>query len=502
MILSLNFLRDYLELEKDIDVKNVAEAMTKVGNEYDSASKLINATKLVIGQVDECESHPDSDHLHVCKVHLGNAEDLQIVCGAPNVRKGLKVIVALEGAKLPGGEIKRSTIRGVESRGMLCSIAELGLDNKFLNEEDKKGICELSEEAKIGEDPIKFLGWDDNIIDFELTANRGDLLSIIGMAYELGAIYDKKVKPINFSHKNYLEVSNFNLAENEESNYEKIFKESNITESDIELEEKVTDIIIKEQSKNKLDFNIKINTENCKLFLARKVDNIKIQESPKDIQEKLMASGIRPINNVVDISNYVMLETGQPLHFYDADKLNKMLEVRMANNGEKLVTLDKQERTLTDEDIVISDGEKAIGIAGVMGGLTTEITENTKNIIIESAIFDNVHVRRTSNKVLRSEASNRFEKGLDPNRTYIAMERACHLLEKYADGKVISGVAQYDKTEKSPKKIEITTKKINDILGTSIDEKDILDVFRKLGFEYQKKRRKNMCDCSKKKIGY
>ena len=508
MILSLNFLRDYLELEKDIDVKNVAEAMTKVGNEYDSASKLINATKLVIGQVDECENHPDSDHLHVCKVNVGNAEDLQIVCGAPNVRKGLKVIVALEGAKLPGGEIKRSTIRGVESRGMLCSIAELGLDNKFLNEEDKKGICELSEEAKIGEDPIKFLGWDDNIIDFELTANRGDLLSIIGMAYELGAIYDKKVKPINFSHKNYLEVSNSNiaendetihknpsnkdeintttLAENEESNYEKIFKESNITESDIELEEKVTDIIIKEQSKNKLDFNIKINTENCKLFLARKVDNIKIQESPKDIQEKLMASGIRPINNVVDISNYVMLETGQPLHFYDADKLNKMLEVRMANNGEKLVTLDKQERTLTDEDIVISDGEKAIGLAGVMGGLTTEITENTKNIIIESAIFDNVHVRRTSNKVLRSEASNRFEKGLDPNRTYIAMERASHLLEKYADGKAISGVAQYDKTEKSPKKIEITTKKINDILGTSIDEKDVLNVFRKLGFEYQK----------------
>ena len=212
MILSLNFLRDYLELEKDIDVKNVAEAMTKVGNEYDSASKLINATKLVIGQVDECENHHDSDHLHVCKVNVGNAEDLQIVCGAPNVRKGLKVIVALEGAKLPGGEIKRSTIRGVESRGMLCSIAELGLDNKFLNEEDKKGICELSEEAKIGEDPIKFLGWDDNIIDFELTANRGDLLSIIGMAYELGAIYDKKVKPINFSHKNYLEVSNSNFS--------------------------------------------------------------------------------------------------------------------------------------------------------------------------------------------------------------------------------------------------------------------------------------------------
>ena len=485
MILSLKFLRDYLDLGKDIDVKDVAEAMTKVGNEYNSASKFINATKLVIGQVDECENHPDSDHLHVCKVNVGNAEDLQIVCGAPNVRKGLKVIVALDGAKLPGGEIKKSTIRGVESNGMLCSIAELGLDNKFLKEEDKAGICELSGDAKIGEEPIKFLGWDDDVIDFDLTANRGDLLSIIGMAYELGAIYDKKVKKINFSHKNYLEDSNGNLTEKEESNYEDLFKKSNITDRDIELEEKVTDTIIKEQSKGKLDFTLKINTENCKLFLARKVKNINIHESPREIKEKLMASGIRPINNVVDISNYVMLETGQPLHFYDADKLNKIIEVRMANNEEKLVTLDKQERTLIDEDIVISDGEKSIGLAGVMGGLTTEITENTKNVIIESAIFDNIHVRKTSNKVLRSEASNRFEKGLDPNRTYIAMERACHLLEKYADGKVILGTTTYDKTEKSPKKIEITTKKINDILGTSIDKKDILDVFRKLGFEYE-----------------
>lgn len=484
MILSLNFLRDYLDLDKDIDVKEVAEKMTKLGNEYDTASKLINATNLVIGKVDECEKHPDSDHLHVCKVNVGKAEDLQIVCGAPNVRKGLKVIVALNGAKLPGGEIKKSIIRGEESNGMLCSIAELGLDSKFLKEEDKAGICELGEDAKIGEDPIKYLGLDDDVIDFDLTADRGDLLSIKGMAYELGAIYDKKAKNISFSHKNYIENGK-DLKEAEESNYEKIFEKDKITDDDILLEEKVTDEIIKEQEKGKLDFNVKINTENCKLFLARKVENIKIEESPRDIKEKLMASGIRPINNVVDISNYVMLETGQPLHFYDADKLNKVLEVRMANDNEKLTTLDKQERTLTAEDIVISDGTKAIGLAGVMGGLDTEITENTKNVIIESAIFDNVKVRRTSNKVLRSEASNRFEKGLDPNRTYVAMERACSLLEKYADGKVLQGVAKYDKTEKSPKRVAITVENINNILGTEISEKDILDVFTKLGFKYE-----------------
>lgn len=438
MLLSLNFLRDYLDIDEDMDVKELAEKMTGVGNEYDSAEKLINATNLVIGKVKECEIHPDSDHLHVCQVDIGN-KTLQIVCGAPNVRKGLKVIVALNGAKLPGGEIKKSVIRGVESNGMLCSIAELGLDNKFLKEEDKAGIHELPEDAPIGEEPIKYMGLDDGVIDFELTANRGDLLSILGMAYEVGAIYDKKVKEIDLSHK----------------------------ESD------------------ELKFDLNINTENCKLFLARKVMNVKIQESIPEIKEKLMASGIRPINNVVDISNYVMLETGQPLHFYDADKLNGMIEVRMANEGEKLTTLDSQERTLTSEDIVISNGKEAIGLAGVMGGLDTEITENTKNIIIESAVFDSVKIRKTSNKILRSEASNRFEKGLDPNRTYMAIERACHLLEKYAEGTVVGGTAKYDNIDKQEKKIDITVENINSILGTVIDKKDILDVFRKLDFKYE-----------------
>ena len=259
------------------------------------------------------------------------------------------------------------------------------------------------------------------------------------MAYEVGAIYDKKVKEIDLSHK----------------------------ESD------------------ELKFDLNINTENCKLFLARKVMNVKIQESIPEIKEKLMASGIRPINNVVDISNYVMLETGQPLHFYDADKLNGMIEVRMANEGEKLTTLDSQERTLTSEDIVISNGKEAIGLAGVMGGLDTEITENTKNIIIESAVFDSVKIRKTSNKILRSEASNRFEKGLDPNRTYMAIERACHLLEKYAEGTVVGGTAKYDNIDKEEKKIDITVENINSILGTVIDKKDILDVFRKLDFKYE-----------------
>lgn len=473
MLLSLNFLRDYIDLDEKIDIIDFAEKMTKLGNEYDSAKRFIDVDNLVIGKVLKCEAHPDSDHLHVCKVDIGN-KTVQIVCGAPNVREGLKVIVAPAGTKLPGGEIKKSVIRGQESNGMLCSIAELGLDNKFLREEDKAGIHELEKDAPVGKDPIEYMGWNDYVVDFDLTANRGDLLSILGMAYEVGSIYDKKVKNINLTHKEYNE-------ETGKINGEYKLNINSLAETEKSISEQTENL----EKGKKLKFDLKINTENCKLFLAKKVMDVKIDESPVEIKEKLMASGIRPINNVVDISNYVMIETGQPLHFYDADKLSGLLEVRMAKKGEELTTLDSQIRKLTEEDIVISNGKEAIGLAGVMGGLDTEITENTKNVIIESAIFDGVKVRRTSNKILRSEASNRFEKGLSPNRTYIAIERACHLLEKYAKGKVIEGIAKYDKTDKEYKKIDITVSKINTVLGTIIDKKDILDVFRKLGFEYE-----------------
>ncbi len=452
MKLSKNFVKDYVDI--DVDIKELAEDMTRVGNEYDSAGKLLDATNLVIGEVKECEMHPDSDHLHVCKVDIGR-EVLNIVCGAPNVRKGLKVIVALDGAVLPGVTvkagggiekddklriIKRSMVRGQESNGMLCSMLELGLEHKYAGEVDKTGIHELPSDAPVGEDPIAYMGMDDEVVDFDLTANRGDLLSILGMAYELGAIYDKDVKDIDLSHK-----------ENSE----------NINDS----------------------FKVEVNTDNCSIFLARKVKNIKIGESPAYIKNRLIASGIRPINNVVDISNYVMLETGQPLHFYDADTLKGKIEVRMAKEDEKLFTLDGKERTLSNEDIVISDGERAIGLAGVMGGLDTEITDSTKNVLIESAIFDGVKIRKTSKEILRSEASSRFEKGLDPNRTYMALERAAKLLEEYASGEVVGGIAKYDKENLKNREIEISFKNINDVLGMNIAKKDVLDVFRRLKFE-------------------
>ena len=438
MKLSTNFVKDYVDI--DVDVKTLAEDMTRVGNEYDSAGKLINATKLVIGEVIECVEHPDSDHLHLCKVNVGT-EILDIVCGAPNARTGIKVIVAQVGAELPEITIQKGMIRGQESNGMLCSLAELGVDHKFLTSADKEGIAELGADAVVGEDPIKYLGMDDNVIDFELTANRGDLLSILGMAYEIGAIYDKPVKSLDLSHNEH----------NEDINN---------------------------------TFSVEVKTDNCKMFLAKKAENVVIKESPAFIKNRLIASGIRPINNVVDISNYVMLELGQPLHFYDADRLGNKIVVRMAEANEKLTTLDEIERELEETDIVIADGTRGVGLAGVMGGLETEVENNTQNVIIEAAIFDSVKVRLTSKKIVRSEASNRFEKGLDPARTYMAIERACHLLEKYADAKIVTGTVVYDKTENQEKEIELAFKNVNDVLGTVIPNEEILNVFRKLGFEY------------------
>ena len=438
MLLSRKFVSDYIDLDDKLTIEEIADAMTAVGNEYDSAESLINCTNLITGEVLECIDHPDSDHLHCCKVNIGK-ETLNIVCGAPNVRKGIKVIVALDGAVLPGGTIKKGVIRGQESNGMLCSIAELGLDNKFLKPEDKEGIHELPSDTPIGIDAIKVLGYDDEVIDFELTSNRGDLLSVIGMAYELGAIYDKKVKDIDLSYK---------------PNNNDINKE----------------------------FKIDIQTKDCSLFLAKKAINVTIKESPDFIKERLIASGIRPINNVVDISNYVMLETGQPLHYYDADRLGDTLIVRNAKDKEHLQTLDSQDRELSCEDIVIADKNKAIGLAGVMGGLSTEVENDTKNIIIESAIFDSIKVRKTSKKILRSEASNRFEKGLDPKRTYMAIERSCNLLEKYADAQIVDGLVEYNKCDIDDLSIDITLEKINSILGVDASKEEVIKIFNRLGF--------------------
>lgn len=440
MRLSKKFINDYIDV-KDIDMKELAEKMVFAGNEYEEIHPFCEATNLVVGKVLECIDHPDSDHLHICKVDV-KEEILQIVCGAPNVRAGIKVIVAVNGATLPGGiVIKKAMLAGIESNGMICSLAELGIESKYLKEEDKTGIHVLDADAPVGMDALEYLEFDDTIIDFELTADRADLLSMIGMAYEVGAIYDRKV--------NIPEI------------------EIHETNSNIESE-----------------YQLDVQTDNCSIYLGKRVENVVIKKSPQFIKERLMACGIRPINNVVDISNYVMLEYGQPLHFFDADRLGKHVIVRMASDEEKFTTLDGQQRSLKNSDIVIANDQGAVALAGVMGGLSTEVEEDTHNIFIESAIFDPVHIRYTSKAILRSEASSRYEKGVDPNRTKKALLRACELLEKYASGNTCQGILSYDKTEKEDKKIEITLDKINQVLGMELINQNVEDVLRRLGFSF------------------
>ena len=399
MRLSKDFLSDYIDLS-NIPYSEVAEKMVFAGNEYESIEKLCNAKGLVVGYIEDCVNHPESDHLHICKVNIGS-ETVQILCGAPNVAKGQKVIVATIGAELPGGVIKKAKLAGMESHGMICSMAELGLESKYLKEEDHAGIHVLDADAKVGEDALHYLGFDDEIIDFELTADRADLLNIIGMAYEIGAIYNQKVT-----------LPNIKLHETKEN---------------------ICDIM-------KLD----VRTDNCPIYLGKMVKNVEIKESPKFIKNRLMASGIRPINNVVDISNYVMLEYGQPLHFFDKDKLGNTVVVRMANEGEMLNTLDGKARVLKTSDIVIANEKEPVALAGVMGGLETEIENDTKNIFIEAAIFNPLRIRYTSKAIIRSEASIRYEKGVDPSRTIPAMNRACELLEQYENAEIYSGILMHD----------------------------------------------------------
>jgi len=438
MKLSRKFLNDYIDLGA-ITSLDIANKMVLVGNEYESITKLSNATGVIVGHVLECVKHPESTKLSICKVDTGDAIK-QILCGAPNVSTGQKVIVAQIGAILGDIEIKEAKLAGMVSEGMICSLLELGIESKYLTEEDKNGIHVLSDDAIVGSNPVINLNLDDEVIDFELTSNRGDLLSVIGMAYEVGAIYDKKV----------------NLPETNV-----VMTDSNINDT--------------------YKLNVEIN--EVPLYLAKLVQNVTIGDSLEHIKSRLIASGIRPINNVVDISNYVMLEYGQPLHFFDADKLGTNLGVRFATTGESLTTLDGTNRILSTEDIVITSDNKPVALAGVMGGLDTEVDLNTKNILIESAIFNPLNIRNTSKRILRSEASNRFEKGIDPNVSIVALNRASYLLNQVAGGKVLSGILTHDTINKDSREITVSLEEVNRVLGMDLVSEEILKIFSKLGFK-------------------
>ena len=439
-MISLNWVKDYIDLEGE-DLKELATKITKAGINVEAVISN-HIDNLVIGEVVECTDHPDSDHLHLCQVNVGD-KTIQIVCGAPNVRKGLKVIVALPGAVLPGDfEIKAGKIRGEESNGMICALFELGLEEKT-EENYNKGIHELPSDAPIGKDALEYLDVEDTLYELDVHKHRNnDCYYHIGFAYEIGTILGKKVK--------YPDA---------------LYKETN------------------DDVNNYIKLNVE--TERCPFYLGKMVRNVKIGESPKWIQKRLIAAGMRPINNVVDISNFVMLEYGQPTHFFDADKLGNKVTVRDAKDKETITTLDGVERTLTTKDIVITDGNKPTCIAGVMGGENTEVDETTKNIFIEAAIFDAFSITKTANYLnLKSEASKRYGKGLNYEYTIKAMDRCCSLLEEYASGDVLKGVVLHDKVDKTPKTIDVTTEELNNVLGMHMTNKNVEEELNKLDFKY------------------
>ena len=439
-MISLNWVSDYIDI-KDQNPKELATKITTAGI---NVEKVIthHIDNLVIGKVIECNPHPDSDHLNVCKVDIGN-EVLQIVCGASNVRKGIKVIVARVGAILPGNfEIKKSKIRGVESCGMICALFELGLEEKT-EENYNRGIEELPSDAPVGEDPLSYLGVDDTLYELDIHKHRNnDCYYHIGFAYEIASILNRKVTLPDTSFK----VGNESINDN---------------------------------------FKLEVNTDKCTYYMAREVRNVKVGESPEFIKKRLISAGMRPINNVVDISNYVMLEFGQPLHFFDKDKLGNKIVVRDAQDNEKIVTLDGKERILNSDDIVITDGEKPVCIAGVMGALNTEVDDSTKNILIEAAIFNPVSIRYTSRKLgLPSEASIRYGKGLSYEYTEMASKRACHLLEKYAGAEVLEGYVLIDKENHEEKKLSFFPEEVDKLLGITISEEDMKLELERLDFQY------------------
>ncbi|MTW84252.1 phenylalanine--tRNA ligase subunit beta [Virgibacillus dakarensis] len=446
MLVSLNWLKNYVDLG-NISPEALAEKITKSGIEVDGIEYIAEQSKdVVVGLVTECDKHPNADKLNLCQVAIGEDETLQIICGAPNIKQGQKVAVAKPGAVLPGNfKIKKVKLRGIESNGMICSLQELGIQDKYVPKDVADGIFVFPDDVEVGQDVTPLLNLDDAILEFDLTPNRADCLSMLGVAYEVAAILDQAL----------------NLPE-----------------------EKVTPA-----SENTADYiSVQVEDKNLNPFYgAFIVKDIQVGPSPLWMRNYLMAAGIRPINNVVDITNYVLLEYGQPLHAFDYDRLqSKEIVTRRADENETIVTLDGQERQLSNHNLVITNGEEPVALAGVMGGANTEVHDGTRTIMLEAAYFDPSSVRRTVKDTgLRSESSTRFEKGIDPNRVKHAGERACQLLEKYANGKVLTNPVVVDVLNYTEREVTVNRDEINKRLGTEITTAEIADILTKLRFQYE-----------------
>jgi phenylalanyl-tRNA synthetase beta chain len=443
MFVSYKWLQEYVDLS-GVTATELADKITKSGIEVEGVEILNEGMKgLVVGHVLEREQHPNADKLNKCLVDVGEGEPVQIICGAPNVDKGQHVIVAKVGAVLPGNfKIKKAKLRGEESHGMICSLQELGVESKFVAKEFSEGIFVFPNEVTVGDDALELLNRDDQILELGLTPNRADCLSMLGVAYEVGAILGREVK----------------------------LPKPEVTSTS----EKASDYI-----------SVTVDApEDNPLYVAKVIKNVKVGPSPLWMQTRLMAAGVRPHNNVVDITNYILMEYGQPLHAFDYDRFgSKEILVRRAHQGESMTTLDDTKRTLTTDHLVITNGKEPVALAGVMGGANSEVETGTTTVLLESAYFVGAPIRKASkDHGLRSEASARYEKGVDPNRVRAAAERAAELLALYANGEVLEGSVEADALKVEPAVISITLEKINGVLGTDISMDEVKDIFARLQF--------------------
>lgn len=451
---SLSWIKAYVP-DLDVTAQEYTDAMTLAGTKVEGYEALdADLDKIVIGQIDKIEKHPDADKLIICQVNVGE-ETVQIVTGANNVQEGDKVPVVLDGGRVAGGhepgsrvaggvKIKKGKLRGIESRGMMCSIEELGSNRDMYPEAPEEGIYIFPEDAKVGANAVEALGLNDVVFEYEITSNRVDCFSVVGIAREAAATFGKEFHP---------------PVVTETGNSEDVNDYIKVTVEDQEL---------------------------CPRYCARVVKNIKIGPSPKWMQRRLASVGIRPINNLVDITNYVMEEYGQPMHAYDLDTIARHeIIVRTAREGEKFTTLDGQERQMDETVLMICDGERSVGIAGIMGGENSMITDEVKTMLFEAACFDGTNIRKSSKKVgLRTDASGKFEKGLDPNNAQAAIDRACQLVEEMGAGEVVGGMVDVYGKRKEPVRVPFDQDEINRLLGTEISKDEMIGYFRKIGLEY------------------
>ena len=454
---SLSWIKAYVP-DLDVTAQEYTDAMTLSGTKVEGYEKLdADLDKIVIGQIDKIEKHPDADKLIICQVNVGT-ETIQIVTGAPNVKEGDKVPVVLAGGRVAGGhepgqrvaggiKIKKGKLRGVESDGMMCSIEELGSNREMYPEAPEYGIYIFDDDAVVGESAIKSLGLDDVVVEYEITSNRVDCFSVVGIAREAAATFNKAFYP-----------------------------------------PVVTPTGNDENAADYIKVTVK-NPELCPRYCARIVKNIKIGPSPKWMQRRLASVGIRPINNLVDITNYVMEEYGQPMHAYDLDTIEgKEIVVRTAEKGEKFTTLDGQEREMDESVLMICDGKKSIGIAGIMGGENSMITDDVQTMLFEAACFDGTNIRKSSKKIgLRTDASGKFEKGLDPNNAQAAIDRACQLMEELGAGEVVGGMVDVCSETREPSRVKFEPEKINKLLGTSLTKEEMIDYLGRVELAYDEK---------------